>query len=490
MSLSLAYEIARGSLAANSISSSVVSRNIANVDNPNAARKSANVTTLAEGGVRIDGIDSAVEAALFDSVVGSSSKISELSTISVALDRLEAAVNDPELGSSANALLAQLQSALQSAAAAPQDENLARNALSAAVGVVIGLNVAGSLVDKVRSDANADLANGVEQLTNLLTRFEAVNNAITSGTALGRDVTDQIDMRNGLLRDIAGLVDVHSTVRGSNDMVLFVANGTTLFETVPRKIALDTSAVLSPGQPGGALRIDGIPFTGSLGSRLGGKLGGALQVRDVVAVTFGRQMDEIARGVVEAFAESDQSAVPVGPDLAGLFTYAGGPSLPATGTVLNGLARAIRINPNVDPAQGGAIALLRDGAIASPGNPSYGYNPTGATGFSDRLREMIAKLSSSRSFDASAGIGASNGLLGFAADSAGWLEGARNSNVEQVQHKRVLSERATAAWQSAVGVNLDEELTSLMALEKSFQASSRLITTVNGMFDALLQATR
>ncbi len=38
-----------------------------------------------------------------------------------------------------------------------------------------------------------------------------------------------------------------------------------------------------------------------------------------------------------------------------------------------------------------------------------------------------------------AAVGASNGLLGFAADSAGWLEGARNSNGEQVQHKRVLA---------------------------------------------------
>ena len=50
--------------------------------------------------------------------------------------------------------------------------------------------------------------------------------------------------------------------------------------------------------------------------------------------------------------------------------------------------------------------------------------------------------------------------------------------------------RTGASGMSGVGVNLDEELTSLMALEKSFQASSRLITTVNGMFDALLQATR
>lgn len=488
MSLSLAYEIARSSLAANSISSSVISRNIANVDNPNASRKSTNIASSAGiGGVRVEGVGNAVDAALFESVLASSSKVSELSTITAALERLEATVSDPELGLSTNALLGQMQISLQEAAAAPHDENLARNALSKAAAVVEGLNTAGALVDKVRSDANAELAHGVERLSSLLLQFEEVNNKITSGTAQGQDITDAIDRRNSLLRDVASLVDVHSSVRGNNDMVLFVANGTTLFETVPRQVMLDTSTPLSPGQTGGALRIDGIAFAGSQGSRLGGLLGGTLQVRDVVAVTFGRQLDEMARGVIAAFAESDQSPAAVGPDLAGLFDYPGGPLLPASGAVLDGLARKIKVNPNVDPSQGGNIALLRDGGIASPSDPNYDYNPSNASGFSGRLRELSAGLSTSRVFDAVAGLGSDISLLSFAANSAGWLEGERSSNAERAQQKQVLSERATGAWQNGVGVNLDEELTSLMSLEKSFQASSRLINTVNTMFDAILR---
>ncbi len=490
MSLSLTYEIARGSLAASSQSSSIVSRNIANVDGPNASRKTLNVVTNSGGGVAVDGVNNAVDAALFESVLGSSASEAELKTISVALNRLEDTVSDPQLGLSTNALLSQMKSALQIAAVAPQDENLLRSVLSAATNIANGLNAAGSIVDKVRSDAHSDLLNGVDELASLLTHFEVVNNDIMEGTTLGRDVTDQIDNRNGLLREIAGLVDVHSSVRGSNDMVLFVANGTTLFESVPRMISVDASTSLSPGQLGGALRIDGIPFSGSQGSRLGGKLGGALQVRDVLAVTYGRQLDEVARGVISAFAESDQSVSPSGVDLAGLLTYSGGPSLPATGVVTDGLARSIKVNPNVDPLQGGDIALLRNGGISNPADPNYGYNPTNATGFSDRLRELSDKLSQSQFFDGRAGIGTRNGVLGFAADSAGWLESGRSANTKQLLQKQVLNERATGAWQSSVGINLDDEMTSLMSLEKSFQASSRLINTVNAMFDALLQVVR
>ena len=54
---------------------------------------------------------------------------------------------------------------------------------------------------------------------------------------------------------------------------------------------------------------------------------------------------------------------------------------------------------------------------------------------------------------------------------------------------QVISQQALTAWQDSVSINLDDELTSLIALERSYQASSRLITTVNSMFDALLGAT-
>ena len=55
MSLTLAHEIARGGLLANATQSSLVSRNIANVDNPNAGRKYAHTIT-SEIGVHLSAI--------------------------------------------------------------------------------------------------------------------------------------------------------------------------------------------------------------------------------------------------------------------------------------------------------------------------------------------------------------------------------------------------------------------------------------------------
>jgi flagellar hook-associated protein 1 FlgK len=485
MSLTLAYEIARGGLMANSTLTSVVSRNIANVDNPNAARKSAPSIATAMG-VRLGTIGNVIATSLLESVLSNTSKASSLGTITSALDRLASTVSDTALEVSPSAMLTKLQSSLYAAAAEPGNEALLGTVLHTARDVATTITSAAKLVQDVRVEANASLSASVAQLETLLSDFERVNQAVVNGTILGNDVTDQIDERNGLLRQLSELIDIHPTTRDNNDMVLFAANGTTLFETVPRKISMEDLPI-SPGQPGGRLTIDGVTFSGSGASQLGGKIGGLLQVRDDISVRYGRQLDEIARGLIEAFAESDQSAVPLLADATGLFTYPGGPALPAGGVAVDGLALSIFVNPNADPELGGSLSAIRDGGIA--GNPVYVNNPSGVSGFSERLREMAAMLSQAQAFDPAAGLESSTSLLAFASTSAGWVEGQRSDFTSKLETSQVLNERAMLAWQGQVGVNLDEEMASLMSLERSYQATARLISTVDSMFAALLQAT-
>jgi flagellar hook-associated protein 1 FlgK len=488
MSLTLAYEIARGSLMANSTSTSIVSRNIANVDNPDASRKTTATIAAGIGGVRLGTTANAIATSLLDSVISSTSKHRELESIASALDRLGGANNDPQLGLSPASMLSEMQSVLYAAAAEPNSEILQRKVLSVAQSVVATLNGSAALVSQVRNEANSDLAESVQQLESLLGEFERVNEAIVSGTLLGRDITDDIDRRNMLLRETSGLIDIQATTRSNNDMVLFTSNGTTLFERVPRAISFENTP-LSPGTPGGRLTIDGVPFSGSDAGQLGGTIGGLLQVRDEIAVTFGRQIDEIARGLIAAFAESDQSAGPTAPAIAGLFTHPGGPGLPPDGTIADGMALAIRVNSNVDPAQGGVLARIRDGSIGAPGDQRYVYNAGGTSGFGGRLRELAAMISEIRTFDPAAGLSASVSLLGLASSSAGWLEGLRSTTHEQREDREVLGDRALRAWQGQIGINLDEEMTTLMSLERSYQASARLIATVDQMFASLLHAT-
>ncbi|MDJ0929506.1 hypothetical protein [Breoghania sp.] len=82
------------------------------------------------------------------------------------------------------------------------------------------------------------------------------------------------------------------------------------------------------------------------------------------------ELHAIARGLIEAFAESDQIGGG-GPDQTSLFTYSGGPAVPTTSTLVTDLAGDIEIKTAVDPDQGGDIDLLRDGGMAGT---DYDYN--------------------------------------------------------------------------------------------------------------------
>jgi flagellar hook-associated protein 1 FlgK len=129
---------------------------------------------------------------------------------------------------------------------------------------------------------------------------------------------------------------------------------------------------------------------------------------------------------------------------------------------------------------------LRDGGIG--GDPAYVYNTSGAPAFSDRLQELLDGMNATRPFDTAAQSGASGTIAGFSAASVAWLQEARSSADADSEYRIALLERSTEALSKVNGVNLDEEMTALLDLERSYQASSKLITMIDSMFEALLTA--
>ncbi len=490
MTLSVALDAALSGLSVTSDQTAVVSRNVARAGDASASRKTGNVVTLPGAGVRLASITRATDAALLDKMLGATSDAGRQRVMVEALDQLDQTVNDPELEASPAALVAKLASAIQGYAAAPQDATAARSAVAAANNLAKGLNSATQTVQQVRGKADAAIAAAVDHVNTLLAQFETVNNEIVKGTRLGSDVTDFLDQRDQILAGLAEEVGVRTIARADNDMAVYTDSGVTLFDVKVRTVSFDRTLLFTPTTTGNPVYVDGVPITGNAGSMLAGsgRLTGLAAVRDGAAVTYQSQLDEIARGLITAFAESDQSAVPTLPDAPGLLTYAGAPAMPAGGTLLVGLAGSIKVNANADPAQGGDPSRLRDGGISNPGNPAYVYNASGGAGYSARLDQLLDRLNTQQAFDPAAQAGPSATLAGYAASSVAWLQQSRQSAGDAGDYQNALLERASDALSKATGVNLDEEMTLLLELERSYQASTRLVTTIDNMLGSLLQA--
>lgn len=487
--LSVALDIAQTGLAAGGDQASVLSRNVANAGKSLASRKLANLVTLS-GGVKVASVTRVSNDALARSLQVAISTGAGAKAITAGLDKLAETVNDPELGVSPTAMLQSLKGSLNVLAASPDNVPLFSAAVDTATRLATTLNNSTKLVQNVRQTADADMVESVAEIAKLLKQFEELNTTIIIGTREGADVTDQLDARDDVLRSISEQIGINTLARDDNDVAIFTDSGSTLFDRTPRQISMQPSYALAAGVSGNAVYLDGIAITGS-GVLMGvqtGKLAGLATVRDELAVTYQRQLDETARGIIEAFAESDQSAVPALPDIPGLFTYSGATSIPATGSLIDGLAGTIKVNPNVDPAKGGDFKLLRDGSIGDPGNPAYTYNTGGGTGFSSRLYELINAIDSERSYDGLAGLSTAASLSDFSSASSGWLEGQRKSASNAADFRSTMAERAQDALSRATGVSLDDEMTALLDVERSYQMSSKMLSTIDNMFKALLNA--
>jgi flagellar hook-associated protein 1 FlgK len=330
----------------------------------------------------------------------------------------------------------------------------------------------------------------VQTINSLLSQFQQVNSAIVNGTVSGADVTNQLDARDGILSQLSQQLGIATTNTANGGLNIYTDSGVTLFQGTARSVTFQPTTAYSAGTTGNAVFVDGVPITGSSSPMpiRSGKLAGLANLRDNVTVTYQQQLDETARGLVNAFAETDQSAAPTLPPAAGLFTFAGVTTVPVPASVA-GLAGQIKVNASVDPSQGGNANLLRDGGIANTaGVTAYTYNTTGAASYTDRIQQLINSVSATQSFDPAAGLDASASVTSYTTASVGWLEAQRQTASTKTDYQNTLVSNASSALSNATGVNLDNEMSKMLDLEHSYQASAKLLSTISGMFTSLFQA--
>ncbi|AZO51155.1 MAG: flagellar hook-associated protein FlgK [Mesorhizobium sp.] len=475
MSLTSALSIAQSALLTTSKQTSIVSRNVADASNSDYARRTAVVTSTAPGARSVE-IQRAANDLLFRQNLSALSAWSGQSALYSGMDQLELAVNGVDNASSPSTAIANLQQALQLYATTPSNQNLGASVIDAARDVVRSLNDGTQAIQDFRTQTDGQIATAVDDLNKLLSQFQDANKAVISGTRSGTDVSDALDQRDAILKKIAEYVPVSTFTRGDNDMVITTTDGTTLFETVPRSVTFTPSSGYTAGTPGNTISIDNVPLSAGSGGNTSavGKLAGLITLRDGVAATMQSQLDETARGLITAFAETSSSQ----PDAAGLFTWSGAPGIPAAGTLVDGLAGSISVNAAMTPA------LLRDGGA---NGAAYVLNTSGSS-YANLLIAYGDRLDQPMAFDAAAGITATSSVADYAANSIGWFEGVRQQASTTADAKEALATRTAEALSNDTGVNVDQEMSLLLDLEHTYQASARMMKTVDDMLDALMNA--
>ena len=499
MSLSTAYNIISSAFVSTAAQSAVISSNISNANTTGYNRQIANVVTNAYGGSDVLSVTREANSALLEQVNASTSAAAAQQALATGLATLAQTVSDSssststsgadQNGNSPSAMLANLQGVLATYESAPSSTAAGQAVVTAATQLAQSLNTGSSTVQQVREQADAGMASSVTTVNSLLGQFAAADATVVTGTAVGTNVSAAEDTRDSILTQLSQQLGISTTTNPNGSISIYTDSGVNLYQSnTVADLQFTPSPTLTAGMSGNSVTVGGVAITGPSAPMAiqTGALAGLSTLRDTVAPEYGAQLDQIADGVINAFAETDQSTTNTGlPSLPGLFTSAGATSLPSA-TSVTGLAGQIEVNPAVDPSQGGNVSLLQNGGI---NGANYIYNTTGDAGFSGRIQDMVSAMSTSQSFASSAGLGTSATLSDYADSSVSWLQGQNQQASNAADFQNSLVTQATAALSNATGVNLDTEMTNMLSIENTYTTTAKLLTTVDDMFNALLSAT-
>lgn len=479
MSLSTAMKTAQSSFSNVGLQSAVASKNIANASDASYARRSAVLATAATGASVVETQRAQNEALLKQNLV-SISKSSAQNTLLTGLTNMKMMLGGEDYELAPSTYLSKLRDNLQAFADKPNEVSLAETVIADATDVANSLNGTSLAVQKMRAEADADIGTAVTELNRLLSEFKTYNDQVKQGTAAGTDVNDALDQRDKLLTQISQIVGVSTLKRTNNDLALYTSDGTVLFETEPRAVTFTATPTYTATVTGNQVYIDGVAVQMGTGGNTSaqGSIGALLQLRDYTAPTFQTQLDEMARGLINMFSENVS-----GTQVDGLFVRNGvgvGDDF-SVNTAVSGLATVIGVNPAVITSQGGSAMLLRDGINDT-------FNTGNNASFSELLKSYSVAFETPTIFDTDAAIDTTATILAFSTGSVGWLEQLRSAATTASDDKTALLGRTQEALQNVTSVSLDEELALLLDLEQSYKASAKLVSAVDEMITALLQA--
>ena len=329
---------------------------------------------------------------------------------------------------------------------------------------------------KLRDNTLVQAQNQVDQLAASMS--SALSDTTTAGTAVtsGTQAGFTLDLTN---------------MQPGNTINLTYTNTATNTQQQLQIVAVGTSSVLplsTPSSTSPNTAVIGVNVSGgmaSIVSQLNAALGGAnlqfsnpsgstLQVLNGVAT--GSAVSSASATITTSSLTSGSPALPLFTDGSALYTGA----INSSGSQMTGYAGRITVNAAV---------------VANPSSLTvYSTSPPTASGDTTRANFINSQLTSgSFGYSPATGLGSSStpfsGTITSYMQQFLSLQGNNAANAQQLaQGQDVVVNTLQQSYNSATGVNMDAQMSNLIALQNAYSANAHVMAVVQSMFTSLLQA--
>jgi flagellar hook-associated protein 1 FlgK len=512
MGLDSALSIATSGLANINARYSVIAQNVANADTPGYIREVSTQQALtADGislGVRTGKAMLQVDLALQSWSMRQNATVANLETAQTALQAIDASLGTPGSGSDIGSLLGKLQDGFSTLLTSPASTPQQSAVVSAASTLAQGINSLSEAYTAQRQGAQDDLVSAVGTLNSTLATIGQLSDRIIALRNTSLSTADLENQRNAAVQTLSSLVEIKTTVQPNGDLSVVTTSGMSLPThegtsggSGPFSIA-GGNTVPGAFYPGGGLPgiiLDGVDVTKQL---QGGRIGADVTLRDTTLPTYQAELDELAFHLTSRFAAQGLT----------LFTDPTGAVPAATGVTAQdgyvGYAGIIQVNPAVtaDPR------LVRDGTDVVPGSAtgasSFTPNPIGGpAGFTGMISRVLtytfgsevqsgvsqpAMATTDLGADAklTAPFTAPPTLAGYATDLVAAQSQTSATISADLTNEQTLQTSLNEKVSTISGVNMDTEMSQMIALQTAYSANARIIAAVQSMYKQLLQAVQ
>ena len=434
---------ATSGLAAARYGLEVTSQNMSNASTPGYVRQVAEQATVdmrslgdivgghgSMGGVTISGTSRQTDIVLDARLRSEHARGALADTTASTLQSIEAAFPEPgDTGLSAQ--LSSFWNSWATLANHPNDTATRGVVLQDAASLAGTLHTMSSSLSDATASTAQSFAGHVAAVNTAAGQLATLNTQIAIGAATGGNVNALLDQRDKLVDSLSSLAGASVTVQ---------PNGTADVSIGSKQLVAGATANTLTANSGYGLQLGGATVTAASGS-----LAAETTALTSTLPGYAAQLDAVANGVVAAVNNAQHA----GYDLAGtagadVFSGSGAAGITVSMTDPNKLAASGSPGGNLDGSN--ALALSLTGAKA--GSPDAAY----------------------------AGL---IGSLGTASALAQQQAGTQDSIVANVESMK----------SSVSGVSLDEEAANMLMYQQAFNASSRVLTTLDSMLDTLINHT-
>jgi flagellar hook-associated protein 1 FlgK len=264
MSLDAALNAAISGLRVNQANVQLVSANVAHANDPGYTKKTLvrESATLGEGqvgGVQIAGYQAAVSASLRRQFETLTSTDGLTSTQQDYLNRIQTLLGASSDTAALPQLLNDFTAAWQTFQAQPESAAAQRQVIALGDQLAAEVRRVSTGVDQIDADIRTDIGSATSDLNDKLAQVFELNLRIKASDPNGAERLDLIDQRDGLVREVAKLVDVRSVERDNGAIALFTPAGLSLLDGAPARFAFDGTNVVSvdTGAPVNGLMREG-----------------------------------------------------------------------------------------------------------------------------------------------------------------------------------------------------------------------------------------